>query len=311
MDLSILIVNHHTKSLLKDCLTSLIETMPAVEYEIIVVNNTPEDGCSEMLAEIFPAVRVWNNAETRGFAWNNNRALQLSSGRLIWMLNPDTIIKPGACQKMLDFLESHPQAGLVGPRSLNAEGGVDIYACSRFPGLWVDFISIFALSRFCLRFPAIKGPLYPQVLQDQPFQSDKIIGASILFRREVIEQAGFLDEQFFMYFEETDWCFRVRKAGWEIWQVPEAVIVHIYGGSAGGENARLMLHYVKSQQQYYRKNLGAFQAVLVRLIMIAGLSLRLVKWNLVKIIAPGRKTRANEEISKWTPPLRWLLTQKA
>lgn len=310
MDLSVIIVNHNTKPLLRDCLTSLIATMPSIDYEIIVINNTPEDGSTEMIQKEFSKVRAQNNNEKHGFAWNNNAAYQLSSGKLIWMLNPDTVIKPGACQIMLEFLKNHPKAGLVGSRILLKNGMVDSHSCIRFPGLMVDLIETFSFSKLLLSMPSIKGSLYPEVLRDAPFQVDVQIGASILFRREVVNDLGFLDERFFMYFEETDWCCRAKKKGWEIWHIPAAEIFHFIGGSSEGNASTLMLHYVQSQQLYYQKHLGAFRAILVRLIMIAGLTLRLVKWSLVKIISPGKRPRANDEIKKWQPPLKWLLTGK-
>lgn len=310
MDLSIIIVNHNTKAFLENCLKSLLETMPLVDYEILVINNTPTDGSSELVAERFAGVRIVNNEKQQGFAQNNNVGIKLTSGRFVWLLNPDTIVKLGTCETLMDFLARHPKIAMVGPRYLNADGNIEPLSCSRFPNLATDLLQNLFIAQVFRHYTFLAGPLYPQVWRDIPFQVDSLVGASIMIRREVIDQVGYLDERFFMFLEETDWCWRVRQSGWEIWQVPQAVIIHFGSGSANGNTGWLKVMYVRSYIQYYIKHYGRVKAVIARILLIIGLILRVLAWSAVGILSLANRQKASRKLEQWVPPLIWLATGK-
>ncbi len=310
MDLSIIIVNHNTKEFLGHCLDSLFKTMPPVDFEILVVNNTPTDGSSQMIAERFASVRVVDSGKPQGFAQNTNLGITLTTGRLIWLLNPDTLIKPGACEILMDFLARHPYAAMVGPRHLNTNGSIEPLSCSRFPSLRTDFLQNFFIAQIFQHNSFLAGPLYPQVWSAVPFLVDTLVGASILVRREIIEKVGYLDERFFMFLEETDWCWRVHRSDWEIWHIPQAVIVHFGSGSAGGNSGWHKVMYVQSYLQFYLKHYGRSITFLARTFLISGLILRVLAWATLSVVSPANRRKAFRKLKQWVPPLEWLVTGK-
>ncbi len=307
MVLSVVIVNHNTKAFLENCLSSLLNTMPLVDYEVLVVNNTPSDGSSQMVAERFSHVRFVDNQNPQGFAQNTNMGMKLTNGRFVWLLNPDTLVQPGTCETLLGFMAKHPRAGMVGPRYLNANGSIEPLSCCRFPSLATDFLQDLFVSQIFRHYSFLAGPLYPQVWKDLPFPVDSLVGASILVRRQVIDQVGYLDESFFMFLEETDWCWRVRQAGWEIWHIPQSVIVHFGSGSADGNIGRIKVLYVRSRLQYYLKHFGYTQALLAWISMTIGLTLRVIASSVIGWVSRSRHQQALQKRSQWISPLKWLL----
>lgn len=307
LDLSVIIVNHHTKVFLENCLDSLIRTMPAVKYEILLINNTPLDGSSEMVAEKFPMIRVIENPECLGYARNNNIGLKNTGGKYVWLLNPDTEIKPDACRIMLDFLEEHQDVAMVGPRYLNPDNTIQPLSCNRFPGLFNDFLQFFFISQMFPRNRLLSGLLYPQIWDNMPFQVDALVGASIIFRREIIEKAGSLDESFYMFFEETDWCFRLRKAGWKIWLVPQAEIIHFGSGSANGNLGRSRIIYYQSYLHYYRKHHGKIKTLIAKILLFCGLLMRVIYWFIYDKLPFTDSRKRNEKYIQWKTPFKWLI----
>jgi len=260
MDLSIVIVNWNTKVLLADCLASICAgfAQPDLQpgngvtapfpYEVLVVDNASTDGSAAMVKAHFPWVHLIENTENVGFARANNQAIQQSSGRYVLLLNSDTEVCPGALEILVQFLEVSPQAGGCGPKLLNGDGSLQ---SSCYPMLTPgrEFWRLMFLDRIW------RWATYDQQHWDSsiPRQVEVIKGACFLLRREALDQVGLLDEQYFMYTEEMDLCYRLLRAGWQLWWVPQAVVTH-YGEASSKQMAENMyVQLYRSKVQFHRK----------------------------------------------------------
>lgn len=257
MDLSFCIVTYRARSLLRDCLLSLVEQPPSCTFEIIVVDNHSQDGIDVMLAAEFPEVRYIENSANLGYTRPINTAMRAAAGRYVVQLNPDTLIKPGAFDVLMVFMEEHPNVGICSPKVLNRDGTLQ-KQCRRSAARPWDVLTYFTgLARL---FP--KSPLFSRYLQtfhaeDETHPVEAVSGSCMVIRRAVLDQVGYLDERFFAYQEDSDFCFRVRKAGWQVYYVPQAQIIH-YGGEGGSRvhPYRSVFQWHWSYFLYYRKNLA-------------------------------------------------------
>lgn len=223
-DLSIIIVTYNPGGLVLDTLHSLPAGVGALSYEIIVVDNASTDGTPERIARERLPVRMIINPDNRGFAAANNQGLGQAVGRYLLLLNPDVIVQAGALARMAAFLEANPIAGVVGPRTLDGQGRVALTArtpLSVATVLW----QYLGLDRL---FPYWVYGHYRRACEQAgyPFEVGWVQGSCLMARREVYDQVGGLDEAFFLFAEEADWCDRARSAGWQVWYLPDACIVH-------------------------------------------------------------------------------------
>jgi GT2 family glycosyltransferase len=270
MDLSVIIVNWNTRDLLCQCLDSLTQKVEGIEMEILVVDNGSTDGSVAAVRDKFPGVRLIENPVNMGFAKANNQAISLSSGEYLLLLNPDTQVKDETVVKMLSFMDAHAEAGLVGAQLLNADGSKQ-NSIANFPSLATELLNKSLLRRlFPEKFPG-KGRDYPG-----PVEVDSVIGACMMVRRKAVEQMGLLDEKFFLFLEETDWCYRIKKAGWKVYHIPQAEIFHFQGKSAEAEKGKARIEYYRSRYHYFRKNRGSFQSSVLFIGLIIKLSVELV-----------------------------------
>jgi GT2 family glycosyltransferase len=251
--LSVIVVSWNTCGLLRNCLTTLKSELQGVEAEVFVVDNASADGSADMVAREHPWVTLIANAENLGFAAANNQAYRKSTGENILLLNPDTEVKPGAIQYLLSFLQSHPQAGIVAPQLLNSDGSIQ-RSCRQFPTFTGMLFELIGMSKY---FPNNKKFGSYKMLDfnhDIECQVDQPEGACLLLPRKVIEAVGTLDEGYFMLFEEVDWCYRIKKAGWQIWFVPEAKVVHHYGQSIKQVKVRMILCSHRGLYRFWSKH---------------------------------------------------------
>lgn len=255
-DCSICIVTYQAGDFLRLCLHSLKENTQ-LNYEVIVVDNGSCDGTQEMLQSEFPEVQRVINPRNEGFTRPMNQALRLASGRYLLMLNPDTLILPQAIDRLVAFMEQTPEAGICGPKVLNPDHTLQ-KPCRRGEARPWAVISYFTgLAQLFPKSRFFNGYLLTYLDENQTHTVDGVAGSCMLIRRQVMEQIGLLDEQFFAYQEDADYCFRARKAGWKIYYLPEAQIIH-YGGMGGSrvEPMRSILAWHQSYYRYYRKNLA-------------------------------------------------------
>jgi len=253
MSLSVIIVSWNTKELLRRCLQSLKPEVSAIDHEVFVVDNASADGSSDMVARDHPWVQLIVNDSNRGFAAANNQALKSAHGDRVLLLNPDTEVQPEAIRYLLDFLADHPKAGIVAPKLLNSDGTVQ-RSCRQFPTFLGMLYELLGLSRLFPDNPRFREYKMLDWDHDYERQVDQPEGACLLLRREVIEQVGLLDEGFFMLFEEVDWCYRIKQAGWEIWFTPGAQVVHHYGQSIKQVKTRMILSSHRGLYRFWRKH---------------------------------------------------------
>jgi GT2 family glycosyltransferase len=303
IDISIVLVSWNTRDLLLACLDSLPDAVGALCADVWVVDNGSTDGS-------VAAVRVWRpsdavlpvhvieNERNVGFAAANNQAIVASTGRYILLLNSDTIARPGSIDRLVHFADERPQAGLVGAMLLNPDGSYQ-GSFADFPSLHSELLSASGLGeRLFGRWYPNYGPSHAQAAR----QVDYIQGACMLARRAAVEQIGLLDEAYFMYNEETDWCLRMRRAGWESWYAPNARIVH-YGGQSTKQVRQAMVQALyRSKVRFFRKHHGAQRAAILR----AGFVLVLrVKWLVLALQAAARRSDRGAGGGRIAPPIRW------
>jgi GT2 family glycosyltransferase len=272
MDLSVAIVSWNVRELLEGCLASLFGSLQqcSLEYEVLVVDNASSDGSADMVAACFPQAQLVVNEENTGFAAANNQALQQTCGRYALLLNPDTQLRGNALQSLLDFMKQTPSAGMAGPRLLYGDGSFQ-HSAFHFPSLMQAFLDFFPLhhrlqeSRWNGRYPR------SAYRSRQPFKVDYPLGACMLVRRQAVEHVGGMDEQFFMYCEEVDWAMRMRYAGWQIYCVPGAEVVHYAGQSTRQFRDEMYVALWRSRFRLFAKHYGSFYNRAVRRIVLLGL----------------------------------------
>lgn len=258
VDVSICIVTLQAREYLRDCLDSLNNDHSQYSREIIIVDNHSDDGTVEMLRQGFQSVTLIENDRNEGFVRPMNRALHAAQGRVLLLLNPDTLVPPGAIDIMIKFMDEHPEAGVCGPKVLNEDGTMQ-KPCRRGEPTPLAVISYFAgLDKLFPHRKLFGGYLLGYLDENEINQVDGVSGSCMLIRREVVEKIGYLDERFFAYQEDADFCHRVRQAYWKVFYVPTAKITH-YGGRGGSrvQPVRSILAWHLSYLAYYRKHLAS------------------------------------------------------
>lgn len=256
MDISVCIVSHNTRDLLRDCLNSL-EQHTGRTYEVIVVDNGSKDGSQAMLAEEFPKARLVQNDRNEGFTRPMNQAMRLGAGRYLLLLNPDTVILPAAVDRLADFLDAHPEAGICGPKVLNSDRTLQKPCRRGEPTPWAVISYFTGLSRLFPQSRFFGQYLLNYLDEDQTSPVAGVSGSCMLVRRELAEKLNYLDEIFFAYQEDADFCRRVRDLGMQVIYYPEAQIIH-YGGQGGSriQPYRSIFEWHRSYYRYYRKHLA-------------------------------------------------------
>jgi N-acetylglucosaminyl-diphospho-decaprenol L-rhamnosyltransferase len=265
-DLSVIIVNWNVRDLLRRCLHSILANLPACQLEIIVVDNGSTDGSPEMVRTEFPQVHLMANPDNRGFTAANNQGLAVARGRYVLLLNPDTEVVGDALETLVAFADAHPDVGVVGPQLLNPDGTVQS-SRRRFPTLATallesTWLQPYAPRRLLARYYVLDRP------DDKVQDVDWVTGAALMARREAVEQVGPLDEGFFMYSEELDWCRRFRAAGWRVVYLPTARVIHYEGKSSEQVLPARHIHFQTSKIRYFRKYHGPAAAEVLRLVLL-------------------------------------------
>lgn len=250
MDLSIVIVSYNTRDMLRDCLRSLPEATRGLAVETWVVDNHSPDKSADMVAEEFPDVHLIANQENAGFTRANNQALRQCSGKHVVILNPDTEAEPDSLTTLFRYLEAHMDVGAVGPKLLNTDFSLQPNG-SRFPHPLRDFLIVSELrnvSRAAFeRYSRMRDNF------DVECEVEVVSGACMMVRGSVMQQVGMLDEDFFMFFEEVEWCWRIQKAGWKVTYVPQARVVHHWMGSVRQDSHAMTARLFQSSALYYKK----------------------------------------------------------
>jgi GT2 family glycosyltransferase len=273
-DLSIVIVNWNTRDLLRQCLRSVYETVSDLSFEVIVVDNASTDNSQEMVRREFPSVRLIANAENAGFAGANNQAIRRSSGRYVLLLNSDAFVRENTIEQMVAFLDVHPEASMAGCRLLYEDGSLQP-SCTAFPTLFTEFCIATQLDRLFSQSSVFGKYSMTYWNFDDVREVDVIMGAFMLVRVLAIDDVGLMDESYFMYSEEVDWCYRFKENGWKIYFYPHVEAVHLWGGSIGQVRIEMFIQMYRSRVHFFRKHYGGGAAKLLKLIVGFGCLLRI------------------------------------
>jgi len=270
VDLSVIIVNYNARELLRKCLDSIYSTINDLTFEIIVVDNASGDGSLDLLEREYPrAIRI-GNGENRGFGAANNQGFAIMKGKYALLLNTDAVLTDGAVSKLWSFIESQPRAAIVCGQLLNADGSKQ-NSVATFPTLLTLLINPSFLEYiFPRRYPSKRYE------HREPLEIESAIGACLLIRKKALDEVGFFDERYFFFFEETDLAYTLRRAGWKVYQVPDAFIYHLQGRSIG-HNVRSRIEFYRSRYSYLRKWHSALYYYLAGGIIITRL---VVNWTL-------------------------------
>lgn len=281
MDLSIVIVAFNNQEYLRSCLNSIYEnTGHQIKYEIFVVDNNSQDQTLKMLQENYPGVRIIDNRENLGFARANNQALRLAQGRYMLLLNNDTFVLGGTLEKIIEYMDIHREAGALSPRLLNSDGK-----------------TVQAQGSTLQR---------KKYFKNTPQKVNFISGAAFLIRRETYKNVGGLDENFFFYNEDLDWCRRILRNGWEIHYYPEAAVIHYGGKSTGFLGRRAVVEGLRGGIYYVYKHFRwvfPLYLVLFLVLLLLFLAGNIVFWPLAI-----NKKNTREKISAYWQLLLIILT---
>jgi GT2 family glycosyltransferase len=272
VDLSVIIVNFNVRAFLENALVSVRRALEGLRGEVIVVDNASDDGSVEMVRQKFPEAAVIANQTNLGFAAANNLALKKARGRYVLLLNPDTIVQEDTFTTMVAFMDGHVDVGAAGCKVLNPDGTLQL-ACRRsFPTPWVAFTKIAGLSSLFPHSRTFGRYNLTYLDPDQSVEVEALSGSFMVIRREAYEAVGGLDEQFFLYGEDLDWCYRFKQAGWKIFYVHQTQIVHYKGESARRSDIDEVRLFYEAMRLFVQKHFprGIFSDVILRL----GIALR-------------------------------------
>lgn len=244
-DLSIIIVSFKSKHHLGVLLPSIYASQTKYSYEVIVVDNDSSDGTIEWLQTTHYKLQTIRNINN-GFAAGNNIGIRKSSGRYILLLNPDTKLQSDTLQIMLDFMESRPDVGISGCKLIRGDGKLDLACRRRFPNPWNSFERLFLKDN--------RNYNYSNIDENQSMEVDSVVGAFLLIRRSVMDKIGLLDEAFFMYGEDLDWCWRCKEAGLKVWYYPKTSVVHFKGESSRKAPFKMLKVFHDAMWIFYKKH---------------------------------------------------------
>jgi len=227
MKLSIIILNYRSAGLVRQCVAGIYKNSPPFDFEVIVVDNASADGCLEKISEEWPQVKTIALETNRGYAAGNNAGLKKAQGEYILILNPDITIFSESLEKMVKFMEQNPQVGLAGPKLVNPDGSLQ-YSSYRFPSFWLPLFRRTQLGKL----KKVKKLLDKYLMVDWDHRQNKpvdwLLGACLIVSRPALAKVGYLDERYFLYVEDTDWCRRFWQAGWQVYYMAEIELVHFH-----------------------------------------------------------------------------------
>ncbi len=291
MKLSIIIVNYNTLDLLRDCIESIKNSISQIDYEIIVVDNNSIDGSVELLKSEYSEVKIIENNYNAGFSRANNQGYAISQGEYVLLMNSDTVAREDSLNRLVDFLDKHQEAALVGPRLLNTDLTLQPPCRRGFP----RFIN--SLAYFCglgkvFSGNRILGSYTMSYKNDkETHEVDAVSGACLMIRRSIVEQLGkLLDEDFFMHFEDIDLCFRVKKLGQKVYYKHDAEVVHLKGQSSKLRRKYVIGEFYKSAKLYFKKNYKAENPIAYYFLVFSIVFIHFSAITIHKVKHFGRKT---------------------
>jgi GT2 family glycosyltransferase len=292
---------------LMQCLASLSTEACRYPMEIIVVDNASADNSADQVANRYPNVRLIRNAENVGFAKANNIAVSVSTGRYLCFVNSDVKVLPHCVTDLVDFCEEHPNVGMVGPRIIGGDGKLQ-RSCRGFPTLWNMFCRALALDAFFPRSKMFTGYSLAHWPQDCVRSVDILTGCFWLIRRQALSQVGLLDEDFFMYGEDMDWCKRFWADRWQVVFVPSCEAIHYGGASSSNSPVRFYIERHRADLQYWKKHHSYLAVVSYFVISCLHLLLRAVGYSIAALLKKPSQQIYRYKVRRSVLCLRWLIS---
>lgn len=284
LDISIILVSYNTVEMTKTALSHLLASLKNIEHEIIIIDNASKDHSADVLRNDFPQITLIENKTNIGFGRANNQALPYINSRYVLLVNTDAFVKPDTISQTIQFMDDHPQCGILGVKLLGRDGVLQP-SCRYFPSPWSLFLSRTGLNRFFKRVIMVDDMSWDHA---SVRECDWVPGCYYLVRKEVIDQVGLFDPRYFLYSEEMDHCFAAKKAGWQVTYYPYTTVVHIGGESAKSDGEitssgrQISSLQIESELLYFRKNHGLSGAILNVFLNTLADSIQIVK-DIVKL----------------------------
>ena len=268
LELSVTICSWNTEDDLRACLQSLREILNEAAFEVIVIDNASADGSPDMVEEEFPWVRLYRMTVNLGFTGGHNFALKERQAPHAFLLNSDTVVHKGALRRLLDFHQDNPRAGIIGPKLLNPDGSLQ-FSCRRFPSPWAALFRNTFLGKLFPNNRFTREYLMKDLSHDVPREVDWVSGAAMFASKDFMDKAGLLDEHYFMYSEDVDWCWRAWQNDFKVMYLPDAVVTHAIGKSTDKVANKMIVRFHKSMYRFYRKNTLPLAHPLIRPFKLA------------------------------------------
>ncbi len=311
MILSIIIINYNSKAVLQDCLNSISESGYNQGYEIFVIDNNSSESIQELEA-IFPQVSFIYNQKNIGFAAANNVGIRKSSSQYLLLLNPDTIVNKNSFGPMINYLEAHIDVGVVGCKIFNKEGEIERSTHS-FPTLLKEFVHANEFIKEFLSYESKPGRFVKKVFRLKALESywghdtirevDHVTGACLMVKKEAVEKAGLLDEAFFLYNEEVEWSYRIKKAGYKSVFLPDSNIIHLFGYSTRQRVQKqtvnkLLIERYRGMFYYFQKHYGRTKLNMLRILVLQGFGFRWLFTYIKLLKSPkDKKEKLKQDLS--------------
>ncbi|OGE87917.1 MAG: hypothetical protein A3J07_00160 [Candidatus Doudnabacteria bacterium RIFCSPLOWO2_02_FULL_49_13] len=268
MDLSVIILTYNAKDLLRQCLQSVFASATGFEFEVLVPDNGSTDGAIEMVKAEFPRAKLIENGRNLGFAKGNNVAIKQAAGRYVLLLNPDTTVRLETLDLSIKYMDAHSDVGIMGGKVILPNGQLHEACRRRFPNPANAFLRLFGFRKF-------SNYNYRNVPVNQEMEVDSVVGAYLLIRKSVIDRIGLLDERFFMYGEDLDWCWRAKAAGFKVMYYPKAELTHYLYGSARFVKFRSVAWAHEAMKIFYRKHYANQHNPLFNALVYLGIGIRM------------------------------------
>lgn len=307
IQLSIIIVNWHSRDYLRECLASILGTTRDLGKEVIVIDNGSYDGAGEMIAGEFPSVMFIQHTVNGGFSAGNNIGFSRAEGTYILMLNPDTIVRGGAVRQMVKFLEGHPAYGAVGCRILSADGVIDFHGGRKMPTLWSESVVFLMLRKMFGNREIFSSTLLEHWDHASSRDVQLLSGSCMMFRREVLGKLGGMDEGFFMYGEDMDFCHRMMKVGWKLRYFAEAEVMHHGSRSTSKAGLSMNVEGTRSMKRFFTKHRGMWYALEYLALLGAWSVLNLLYDTIFLLFESQKQSERKERIVARSMILRWLI----
>jgi GT2 family glycosyltransferase len=306
---SVIIVSWNARDYLRDCLNSIFQTEMSSVQEVIVVDNASKDGSPEMVEKEFPSVTLIRAGENLGFARANNLAMKCAKGSMYALVNSDVIVHPGCLDTLAEFLDQHDDVGLVGPRVMGGDGNLQ-RTCRKEPTVWNTVCRVLALDRIFPDWQMLSGFEIPHRNYSQRMEAEVLSGCFCVARKKAVDSVGGMDEQFFFYAEDIDWCKRFWDSGWKVMFIPEATATHFGGASTSNAPFHYSIEILRATLKYWRKHHGIAGQIVCYLLIGAHHGFRLLTRAVKQSLGMGHSKDSKHKFKEDFICLRWLLTGK-